>query len=117
MHIESYPEAEVPPHLRAQLVEVQAQARPSDTPTLDPWHDPALVPLSVLLLDGDHLLAALDILYTRFMHRGETHAASGLSAVGTDLSEQGKGHGGRLVGEARRMIAASGADLAIDKLW
>jgi aminoglycoside 2'-N-acetyltransferase I len=114
MHIESHREAEVPSPLRAQQVDLQHQAWPSDEPpTLEAWHDPALLPVSVLLLDGDRVVAALDILSTSFMHRGETYAASGLSAVVTDRSEQRKGHGGHLVGEARRMIAASGSDLAI----
>lgn len=114
MHIESHPEAEVPPRLRAQQVGLQDQAWPSDQPsTMDAWHDPALRPVSVLLVENGHVLAALDILSKGITHMGQGYAASGLSAVVTDRTQQGKGYGGRLVEEARRMIASGGADLGI----
>jgi aminoglycoside 2'-N-acetyltransferase I len=113
MHVESYPEAQVPSLLRTQQVKLQDQAWPDEPSTPEPWHDPALRPVSVLLVDGDRVLAALDILSTRLTHLGHTYAASGLSAVVTDRSQQGKGYGRRLVQEARRIMASSGVDLGI----
>jgi GNAT superfamily N-acetyltransferase len=114
MDVVSYPEAEVPLDLRLQVVAHQHRAWPSEHPP-DPaaWHDPALRPLSVLLIDGGAVLAALDILSKDIVHVGESFAASGLSAVVTDPALRGQGHGARIVEAARRMIEASGADLGI----
>lgn len=114
MQIVSYPEAEVPLDLRVQVVSLQDQAWPSDQPS-DPsaWHDPALRPLSMLLVDDGHVLAALDILSKEFTHAGWSYSASGLSTVVTDPLHRGKGYGRTLVEAARGTIAASGADLGI----
>jgi len=115
MRIVTYPEAEVPRDLREQVVGLQDQAWPSDPPSgLEAWHDPALSPRSVLLVDGEgRVVAALDILSKDVLHRGERYAASGLSAVVTDRERQRRGHGRRLVEAARGLIATSGADLGI----
>ena len=114
MQVVSYPEAEVPRELRLQQVRLQEQAWPSGhTAGAAPWHDPALQPVSVLLVDDRRVLAALDILSKDIVHRGRSYAASGLSAVVTDQERRGKGYDGKLVKTAREMIAASGCDLGI----
>jgi aminoglycoside 2'-N-acetyltransferase I len=114
MHVVSYPEAEVPLDLRLQVVAHQHRAWPSEhLPDPAAWHDPALRPLSVLLIDDGAVLAALDILSKDIVHGGETFAASGLSAAVTDPALRGQGHGARIVEAARRMLEASGADLGI----
>jgi aminoglycoside 2'-N-acetyltransferase I len=119
MRIVSYPEAEVPIELRAQVVALQDQAWPNAGPSnagpsgTAPWHDPALHPRSVLLLDGDRVVTALDILSKEFTHRGERWAASGLSTVVTGAELRGRGYGSELVEAARRLIAASDIDLGI----
>jgi GNAT superfamily N-acetyltransferase len=115
MRFASYPEAEVPVELRRQVVALQRQAWPSEgEPDLEPWHDPALRPRSLLLLDGDRVVAALDVLSKELAHAGERFAASGLSAVVTDEAVRGRGHGTTLVAEARRLLEAEAdADLGI----
>jgi aminoglycoside 2'-N-acetyltransferase I len=114
MQIVSHPEAEVPAELRQQVIALQQQAWPSaGQPDARAWHDPALRPLSVLLVNDGRVLAALDILSKEFVHEGESFLASGLSAVVTDEGERGMGYGHRIVEAARRMIEASGADLGI----
>jgi aminoglycoside 2'-N-acetyltransferase I len=118
MHIVSFPEAEVPPDLRIQVLALHAQAWPEgetgDVPA-EPGltHDPALRPLSMLLVDDETLVAALDVLSKDLTHRGRHYAASGLSTVVTDEAQRGKGYGRRLVLAARDAIRESGADLGI----
>jgi len=112
LRIEVFPEAEVPLPLRLQVVALQDQAWPVEEPSGPaPWHDPALSPMSMLLVRGDRVLAALDILSKTIEHAGERWAASGLSAVVTDEVERGRGYGGRLVVAARAWIAGSGVML------
>jgi aminoglycoside 2'-N-acetyltransferase I len=114
MRIVSFPEADVPRELRVQVRALHNEAWPDYKAERDgPVHDPALRPVSMLLLDGDRVLSALDILSKRIHHRGQGFDASGLSTVVTGRANRGKGHGGRLVQAACGTIEASGADLGI----
>jgi predicted N-acetyltransferase YhbS len=76
-------------------------------------HDPALRPLSRLLVDDGTVVAALDVLSKDIVHAGESYAASGLATVVTDPSRRRRGHGLTLVEAARDAIGRRGADLAI----
>jgi GNAT superfamily N-acetyltransferase len=118
MHIVSFPEADVPTGLRMQVLDLHARAWPgreagdgSDEP--DGMHDPALRPVSMVLVDDESVLAALDILSKDITHRGQRYAASGLSTVVTDHGHRRKGFGRRLVLAARDAIRDSGADLGV----
>ena len=115
MRIVSFAESAVPAGLRAQVFRLQQQAWPDAEPgEPGPVHDPALRPVTmVLLLDGGRAVAALDILSKPIVHCGVRFEASGLSTVVTDRAEQGRGYGHRLVEAAREAIGASGADLGI----
>ncbi|AUG78167.1 acetyltransferase [Kitasatospora sp. MMS16-BH015] len=114
MHILSYPEAAVPPALRAQVWALQEEAWPSGDPDPGLSHDPELDPQTLLLVDEDgQLLAALDLLTTDFEHAGRVFRALGLSTVATYRAHQGRGHGRRLVEEALARIRRSGADLGL----
>jgi aminoglycoside 2'-N-acetyltransferase I len=118
MHILSFPIAQVPPDLRLQVLALHAQAWPEDEVGEAPhedglWHDPALRPVSMLLVDDGRVLAALDILSKELSHRGRRFAASGLSTVVTDEAERNRGHGRRLIVAGRDAIRDSGADLGI----
>jgi aminoglycoside 2'-N-acetyltransferase I len=111
-----HPEAEVPPALREQVLALHEQAWPRDAGAPrgpGPGHDPALQPVSMLLVDDGRVLAALDILSKEIEHAGVRYAASGLSTVVTDEALRGRGYGHRLIAAAREAIAASGADLGI----
>src|SRR6185503_18621548 len=110
MQLLCYPEAEVPEPLRRQVLRLRAQAWPPDG---DDFHDPALRPLSMLLVSDGALRCALDVLSTTIVHRGSTYAASGLSTVVTDQAYRGAGHGRQLVMAAKALIAGSGADLGL----
>lgn len=101
MQLVSFPEAEVPEHLRRQAIALQQQAWPTTDPDdLSPWHDPAADAVSVLLVDSDgRVLSTHDILSKRLDFRGVSYAASGISAMVTDRSRRGAGHG-RIVAEA-----------------
>lgn len=110
MQVVSFPEAETPPELRAQALAIQDDEWPSDG---ENGHDPALAPLSMLLVDEGVVLATLDVLTKRLDHAGEQYRASGLSAVATRRDRRGLGHGHRLVAAAREAIAGSGVDLAL----
>jgi aminoglycoside 2'-N-acetyltransferase I len=109
MQIRSFPEVDVPAALRGQVLELHAQAWPGGAD----GHDPALRPLSMLLIEDGVVLAALDILSKRIEHAGASYAVSGLSTVVTDVRHRGRGLGRRLVSAAREAIVAGGADLGI----
>lgn len=114
MEVLTFPEAEVPLDLRVQQIALQDQAWPSDRPSEPaPWHDPALRPRSMLLVDVGRVLTALDILSKGIIHRGEEYSASGVGAVVTDPARRGMGYGLQLVGDARRQIAEAGTDLGL----
>jgi GNAT superfamily N-acetyltransferase len=109
------PEDEVPAALRVQVLALHDEAWPpvDGDPASLPGHDPALRPLSMLLVDGGRVVAALDILSKEIDHRGHRYRASGLSTVVTAPNARRHGHGRRLVGAARERIAADGADLCL----
>lgn len=115
MRIVSCHESAVPRELRAQVVALQDQAWPSDRPpSLAPWHDSALDPTSVLLVDDeDRVLSALDILSRTIEHAGQSFDVSGISAMVTDEHRRGEGHGRTLARAALRMMEEAGADLGI----
>ncbi len=101
MHILQFPESDVPSLLRRQVLALQEQAWPSEVPpppyAIDPVHDPALNPISMLLINGNTVVAALDVLTKTIEHAGQSFLASGLSTVVTDSARRGQGHGQTLV--------------------
>ena len=111
MQILSFPEAETPAALRSQVVALQQQAWPG--PDAGLTHDPALQPVTVLLASDGVVVAALDVLSKSLTHCGESFRVSGLSTVVTAHIARRSGHGTRVVRAAHRLIAASGADLAL----
>jgi GNAT superfamily N-acetyltransferase len=117
VQILSFPEETTPSELRVQVREIQEQvwptARVSVTPADLPSHDPALRPVSMLLVDDDLVLAALDILTKEIVHAGRRYAAGGLSTVVTRQEARGHGHGRRLVTAARETMVTSGLDLGL----
>jgi aminoglycoside 2'-N-acetyltransferase I len=107
-------EADVPVELRRQVIALQDEEWPSERPgDLAPWHDPSLYPVSMLLVDADRVVAALDVLSKDLFHVGVRYAASGVSAVVTDPARRGEGHGVRLARAARGLMEDRGADLGI----
>jgi GNAT superfamily N-acetyltransferase len=114
MRIVTYPERDVPHDLRLQMVALQDQAWPSAEPTgTAPWHDQALSPVSVLLVEDGVVLSALDILSKPITHASETFAASGISALVTDERHRGAGHGTALARATLALMQEMGADLGI----
>lgn len=90
---------------------MQHQAWPGERTSLT--HDPALRPVSMLLLDEDEVVAALDVLAKRIVHAGRPYSAAGLSTVVTRQDIRGRGHGRLLVSAAHDAIADRGFDLGI----
>lgn len=117
MQILSFPEAATPADLRVQVREIQEQAWPSesrpDVPVDTLTHDPALRPLSLLLVDEGTVLAALDILFQEIVHAGQRFSAGGLSTVVTSKQARGRGYGRQLVAAARERMIAQGLDLGL----
>lgn len=106
----SFAEAATPGGLRAQVLGLQRQAWPGAAP----GHDPALRPLSMLLVDDGVVLAALDILFNGIVHAGRRWGAAGLSTVVTRREVRGRGYGTDLVTAARsRMMVNPGLDLGL----
>lgn len=113
MRLIGYPAAATPPELRRQIAELQDDAWPPTLHGHDHGHDPALLPLSLLLVDGTTVLSALDILRKEIVHAGRSYRAGGLSSVVTRRSARGRGHGLRLVSGARERMAGLGLDLGL----
>ncbi|GGZ92053.1 N-acetyltransferase [Streptomyces echinoruber] len=117
VQILSFPEAATPADLRVQVREIQEQAWPSesgpDAPVDTPTHDPALRPLSMLLVEEGTVLAALDILFKEIVHAGRRFSAGGLSTVVTSKQARGRGYGRQLVTAARERMIAQGLDLGL----
>ena len=114
VEISSWPQAEVPPGVRAQISALQEQAWPSDDGAArGVLNDPELRPLSVVLAVDGLVVSALDILSKPLEHAGRRYAASGLSAVVTDQARRRRGYGTQLAAAALRLIAAGGADVGI----
>ena len=100
----AFPETDVPAELRAQIRAMHQSMCP---------HDPALRPMTMLLVRNGRVISALDILSKEIAHAGARFAASGLSRVVTREDARRLGHGRRLVTAARAAMAAGGADLGI----
>jgi GNAT superfamily N-acetyltransferase len=101
------PEADVPAGLRKQVLRLHREAWPELHPH---GHDPALRPLSMLLLKDGLVVSALDILSKAIQHDGDVYAASGLSAVATDSAHRGRGFGRQLVLAAREEMGRRSTD-------
>lgn len=117
VQILSFPEEVTPFDLRVQVRQLQEEAWPSRpgkvAPPEAPAHDPALQPLSIVLVGDGVVLAALDILSKEIVHAGRCFAAGGLSTVVTRREARGRGHGRRLVAAAREMMIARKLDLGL----
>lgn len=117
VQIVSFPGAATPAGLRAQVLDLHRRAwPPGDTSSAAdgrPTHDPALRPLSMLLVDRGMVLAALDILSKQITHAGHRYGAGGLSTVVTRKEARGRGHGRRLVAAAHQMMITGGLDLGL----
>lgn len=117
MDVLSFAEAATPRELRVQVLAAHFEAWPGDdgAPLADDalLHDPALAPLSMVLVDDGVVLAALDILTTSIDHAGQRYRAGGLSSVATAIRHRGRGYGGQLVKAAHAQMAASKLDLGI----
>jgi aminoglycoside 2'-N-acetyltransferase I len=106
-------EAELPVELLGQVRALEEQAWPRASPEVAHGHDPELHPVSVVLLDGEWVVASLSVLSKDLEHAGQRYLASGLSAVVVDERRRGQGLGRQLVSAARAYLAGSGVDLAI----
>jgi GNAT superfamily N-acetyltransferase len=110
-------EGETPDSLRRQVRAAQEEAWPSDARedamSLAPVHDPTLRPLSMILVDDDSVLAALDVLFKRIEHDGRSWDAAGLSTVVTPRANRGRGFGHLLVAHAFQTMPDLGADLGL----
>lgn len=111
----TFPEASTPSQLRQQVLDLQDEAWPPEVGLLasSNGHDPALSPLSMLLVDGDTVLAALDILFKELEHDGEIYRAAGLSRVVSGAATRRAGHGRRLVQAAHDAMASMPLDLGL----
>lgn len=112
MSIETFAEAELPEPLQYQLQALVQQSWPSAESGFA-THDPALQPMTMLLIEEGIVLSALTILSKDIEHLGNSYKASGLSTVVTAKTQRKQGHGHILVSAALAALAASDRDLAI----
>ncbi|MFC6081920.1 GNAT family N-acetyltransferase [Sphaerisporangium aureirubrum] len=110
MQIMSFPEEAVPLEFRTQILDLWREVWPSGA---DPAHDPALHPVSMILVDDGHVLATLDILTKQITHAGRSYRAGGLSTVVTRSTARRRGHGHHLVSAAHTAMAAADLDIGL----
>jgi len=111
-----FAEGATPDPLRSQVRQLQVSAfggGDAAAADLGMVHDPALHPVSMLLVEDAVVLAALDVLGTRMRHAGRVWSVTGLSTVVTAPTRRGQGLGRELVSAARSAMQLSGADLAL----
>jgi aminoglycoside 2'-N-acetyltransferase I len=115
MKILSFPEPSTPSQLRQQVVDLQDEAWPPDITSRASrgGHDPELSPLSMLLVDADTVLAALDILFKEIEHDGDLYRAAGLSTVVSRTAARRAGHGRRLVQAAHDAMPSMQVDVGV----
>lgn len=115
IQILSFPAMATPAALRQQALDLQDEAWPPDATPREArtGHDPALAPLSILLVDGETVLAVLDILFKQIEHCGDFYRAAGLSSVVSRKASRGEGHGRRLVRAAHDAIAIMALDVGL----
>lgn len=111
-----FDEVALPSALRAQVEELRREAWPElgvSEALARRFHDPALDPMMMVLVDGERVLAALAMLHTRLRHAGEPFSVAGLSSVVTRARARGRGYGRRLVAAAHDRMASSHLDLGL----
>lgn len=108
--LESWPQADVPASVRAEVEALDRLGWPSSTGA---DHDPALDPFRVVRRADGIAVATLAILSKTVRVGDRSWALSGLSAVVTHPDHRGLGHGRALCLEARGLMARRGADVGI----
>lgn len=113
--IVGFAEDAVPIALRRQVLALQDEAWPptDGSPSTGLVHDPALDPWSLLLVCGDEVVAACDVLSATLRHAGRSWRASGLSTVVTAPAARRQGHALRLVRAAIDAAFDRGAEIAL----
>lgn len=109
-----FPEADVPPLLQAQgEMILNTIWKPPEG--LSSWtaHEPLANPTSMFMLDGDEVVATLEVLTLPLEYAGTSFIASGLSRVRTLPERQGEGIGLQLVRASYDLMRDAGSDLAI----
>jgi aminoglycoside 2'-N-acetyltransferase I len=106
-----YAESDLPEELRVQVLKAQIAAW--STTSGEPGPDPALSPLSLLLVEQGTVLSSLTILSKEIVHGGASYFAGGLSSVVTPPNGRGGGYGHQLVVAAREFMKDSGFDLGL----
>ena len=101
------PELGLEATLRRQVVALREQEWPEEADDVEFTHDPALDPMTMVLINHDRVVAALDILAKAIEHRGVAYRACGLSTVVTDAALRGNGFGRLLVTAARERMSDS----------
>jgi GNAT superfamily N-acetyltransferase len=112
VQILTFPEAETPPRLWWQALDLAREAWPAFA-DVDPGHDPTLFPLLMLVVEDENVLAGLSLLHKEIVHCGQSYMVGGLSTIATRKSAQGRGLGRRIVTAAHQTLAESGLDLSI----
>jgi aminoglycoside 2'-N-acetyltransferase I len=115
IHVIGVAEGHTPEVLRQQVLLAQEEAWPSADGTVPagPVHDPALRPYSMLLVDDEVVLSALDVLFKRIVHAGQEWDAAGLSTVVTPIAHRGRGYGQRLVSYVHDDLTGMGVEVAL----
>ena len=111
MRLVTAPFDDLPDDLRRQADELTAAAWPGSPP----GHDPALHPVTMVLVEPDGtVVATLDVLTVRIEHRSHGYRVAGLSAVTTRADRRRRGLGTDLARCAHDALAGRDTDTDVD---
>lgn len=113
MEVLAFGASDVPDPLRQQVDTLQDAEWPPPSGVARHGHDPALDPVTVVLVDDGRVVAGLDVLSKVITHRGLEFRAAGLSAVVTEPACRRAGLGRRLVLAARDLMISRAVDLGV----
>lgn len=117
MELLVFPQDEVPPPLKTQVLMILEHPWPSGRTVEErltkPLHDPRSSPVCMLLVEEREVLSYLAVSTRAIEHAAVRYLASGLGSVATHPDHLRRGHGARLVSAAKARIEASDADFGI----
>jgi GNAT superfamily N-acetyltransferase len=117
MELLTYPTASLPPIWKWQVLSFLRVMWADGFAGENQWHDWITKaddhPVSLILVEGDLLIAHVNVVWKELAHAEQRFKAYGLTGVFTYPSLRGQGHGLRLVQHATQYIDAQDCDIGL----
>jgi GNAT superfamily N-acetyltransferase len=117
MQLLTYPTEQLPPIWKWQILSFLRVMWPDGFVGGNQWRDWITKaedhPVSLMLIEGELLIAHVNVVWKELDHAGQRFKAYGLTGVFTYPSFRGQGHGLRLVQHATQYIETQDADIGL----